>query len=52
VAGAYAHVFTHSAAVANGSEPGELMNAYRVYAKAVPATASARPIRHSSGPIG
>src|SRR6266404_9947297 len=51
-AGAYAHVFAHSAAVEKGSEPGEYTTVYRAYAKTKPEIAFARPIRHSSGPIG
>ena len=52
VAGAYAHVFTHSIAVENGSEPGRCTRAYRMYTYGTTPIASASPIRHSSGPIG
>ena len=51
VAGAYAHVFTHSIAVENGSEPAVHQGVPRVRVRHL-AIASASPIRHSSGPIG
>ena len=43
VAGAYAQVFTHSTAVANGSEPGECTRAYRAYAKGTMADRVGQP---------
>src|SRR5579859_6490777 len=52
VAGAESQVCDHSAAVANGSEPGECTTVYLAYAKVAAGIAFARPIRHSSGPIG
>jgi hypothetical protein len=52
IAGAYAHVFIHSIAVENGSEPGECTRVYRAYAKGTWLNAMASPIRQSSGPIG
>ncbi len=42
-AGAYAHVFTHSIAVENGSEPGECTSVYRAYAKGAAATRDGQP---------
>ena len=52
VAGAKIQVFDQSAAVPNGSEPGECTTVYLAYAKGAWLSASTSPIRQNSGPIG